>query len=47
MGSIPELRNDLVLGGVRIGIGCMNLVAVISRAYAGYRYSYLLTGSKI
>jgi len=24
-------RTDLVLGGVRIGIGCMNLVTVISR----------------
>ena len=24
-------RNDLVLGGVRTGIGCMNLVTVISR----------------
>jgi len=23
-------RNDLVLGGVRIGIGCMNLVTIIS-----------------
>jgi len=26
-------RNDLVLGGVRIGMGCMNLVKV----YAGTR----------
>ena len=24
-------RNDLVLGGVRIGMGCMNLVTAISR----------------
>ena len=24
-------RNDLVLGGIRIGMGCMNLVTVISR----------------
>ena len=24
-------RTDLVLGGVRIGMGCMNLVTVISR----------------
>jgi len=24
-------RNDLVLGGVGIGMGCMNLVTVISR----------------
>jgi len=24
-------RNNLVLGGVRIGMGCMNLVTVISR----------------
>ena len=26
-----DSRNDLVLGGVRIGIGCMNLVTTISR----------------
>jgi len=25
-------RNDLVLGGVRIGMGCMNLVTAISRS---------------
>jgi len=25
-------RNDLVLGGVRIGMGCMNLVTTISRS---------------
>ena len=24
-------RNDLVLGSIRIGMGCMNLVTVISR----------------
>jgi len=24
-------RNDLVLSGIRIGMGCMNLVAVISQ----------------
>ena len=31
MGSIPEPILCFVLGGVRIGIGCMNLVTVISR----------------
>ena len=25
-------RNNLVLGGVRIGMGCMNLVTAISRS---------------
>ena len=24
-------RNDLVLGGTRIGMGCMNLVTIVSR----------------
>ena len=37
-------RNDLVLGGIRIGMGCMNLVTAISRytwIHVALKFAYI------